>query len=302
MDLTLNQIIKKVNDIHFQINKLDFSVDTNKIKSHILELQNIEKQISSVFMKVSNIINICSNKSDISKLDKKVSNDTDWTYLNDISNINIPSKPIASNISINVKVVNQLDEIPNTNMYWVENINQFAVNINGVILRGNIGNIYNKKHIKKNISTNQTIICKYGNNCKNLTDEKNDIVKICKFYHDPVVLLEAFKKNKISAEAFEKYKIQTRNFINTSWIYTEFQNTNKNSTMRHFGSKNTLKHELDLMKMNNPNNKIIDNYMQQTMHDILVIMGLDKSGLLKNYPNKENKNYSKNLFSLVESD
>lgn len=308
MDLTLKQIIEKIDNIHYEIDKLDISTNYIKIKSYIIELQNLEKQIGILFMKVSNVINICSNKNSLIKLDKQErSNTSDWTYLNRIVSKYIPSKTIANNIDINVKIVKNIDEIPNVPIYWVENINQFAVHINGVILRGNIGNIYTKKHIQKNVDVNQTIICRNGNACKNLTEEKNGIVKLCKFYHDPMDLLEAFKEKKISLETFTKYKILTRNYINTSWIYTELQHHNKNIMMRHFGSKNTLKHELELMKIDNSNiNKIIiDNYRQQTMHDILVIMGLNQCGLLKEYPdlNMRTGFYdNKNSFSLLDTD
>ena len=40
-----------------------------------------------------------------------------------------------------------------------------------MILHGNIGNIYNHQHIQNNKNVNQTIICKYKNNCKILIDK-----------------------------------------------------------------------------------------------------------------------------------
>ena len=62
MDLTLKQIIEKVDDIHIQVNKLDIVMNFNKIKAYLLELKNLEKQIGAVYMKVSNISHICCNK------------------------------------------------------------------------------------------------------------------------------------------------------------------------------------------------------------------------------------------------
>ena len=78
----------------------------------------------------------------------------------------------------------------------------------------------------------------------------------------------------------------------------------KNNMIRHFGSKNTLKHEFDLMKIdnNNINQNIINNYKHQTMHDLLVVLGLNQCGLLKEYPDLdiETSFYdSKNSFSVL---
>ena len=51
--------------------------------------------------------------------------------------------------------------------------------------------------------------------------------------------------------------------------------------MRHFGSKNTLKNEIDLMLLNNDitNKHIINNFKQQTIHDLLVVLGLNNHNL-----------------------
>jgi hypothetical protein len=62
--------------------------------------------------------------------------------------------------------------------------------------------------------------------------------------------------------------------------------------MRHFGSRNTLNYECDMIKFNNITNNqkksndilndipSIKNFKQQCMHDILVIMGLNQVGLI----------------------
>jgi hypothetical protein len=300
MDLTLKQIIEKVDDIHFQVNKLDIVINFIKIKAYLSELKNLEKQIGSVYMKVANISQICCNKNNsCTDTKNETYSDNDWTYLNRSITPYSLSKNIANNIDINVTIVKNINEIPNTPLYWVSEINQFAFHINGVILRGNIGNIYNQTHIKSNVSTNQTIICRHHNDCKNL-----QMNKLCKFYHDPNELLNALDKKIITKETFIKYKSLSRNFINTSWLYTDLPHTKKNIMMRHFGSKNTLKHEFDLMKISNSkiNEILIDNYRQQTIHDLLVIMGLNQCGLLKEYPDLDmNIGYydNNNTFSVL---
>lgn len=296
MDLTLKQIIGKIDDIHCQINNLDPTIEYVKIKAYLLELQNIEKKLSSVYLKASNVYKICSNTT---KSEQFNAFNNSWTYLNRVITPFAPSKQISCKIPLNVKIVNNINSIPNTPLYWVENINQFAIHINGVIFRGNVGNIYNQSHIKKNTPTNQTIICKHNNKCKTLLSNK-----LCKCYHDPMDILKLVKKKQITRETYEIYKNTTRNFINTSWLYTEMAYNKKNIMMRHFGSKNTLKHECDLIKIDNSkiNEIIIDNYRHQTMHDILVIMGLNQNGLLKEYPdlNMRSRFYdNSNSFSLL---
>lgn len=285
MDMNLSQIIDRVDEIHRNID-----MQNEKFiyaQNYINEIADVLQQLRTVVLKVDNIYHICNNKYK-SKFHMHKSNNlnmniknNDWTYLNRIINDKTPKNNLTGDISVKIKQVNKISEIPNSPIYWVKDINQFAFHINGVILRGNIGNIYNKNHIKKNKNTHQINICKYGNKCRTLLNDQ-----ICKFYHDPLQLLELLNDNQISTQLFDKYKNLTRNFINTSWIYTDRPSNNANNTMRHFGSRNTLKYEFELMKLENNKNTEIqtDNFRQQCMHDILVIMGLNQFNLLHEYP------------------
>lgn len=287
MDLTLKQIIEQTDNIHTQVNQLNGAVNYIQMKNCITELKNILKQVHIVGVKVSNVYNICNNKqktnthtySHKEEISKTLNND--WTYLNRKVTSSSPSKKLTYDIPVNVKIVKSIEEIPNTPLYWVADINQYAIHVNGVLLRGNIGNIYNKNHIKKNKIVHQIAICKHKNSCRSILNSE-----ICKFYHDPIELMQLVKCKKMNIDTFNKYKNLHRNFLNTSWIYTELPRNNSNNLMRHFGSRNTLKHEFDLMKINNEriNESNIDNFRQQCMHDILVVMGLNQYGLLKEYP------------------
>lgn len=284
MELSLAQIIERVDEIHSHIHKHHDESNHSVICDNISEISHISKCLSSVLMKVDNIYHICDNtyntkRQTYKNRDKEFNtNKTDWVHLN--KNIK-PNTNLTPTIPIKIKNVKTLDEIPNMPIYWVQNINQFAMQINGIIFRGNIGNIYNKNHIKKNKNVHQTVICTNGNNCKILLNNQ-----ICKFYHDPVDLLILLNKNIIDSELFNKYKKLPRNFINTSWIYTEMPPNNNNNSMRHFGSRDTLKYDFELMQLNNSKqcNAQISNYNHQCMHDILVIIGLNQFGLLKEYP------------------
>ncbi len=62
-------------------------------------------------------------------------------------------------------------------------------------------------------------------------------------------------------------KIQIiRNFGMSSWMYSEQMRSNKNKNMRHVGSRNTLKEDLEFMK----NDKDHVLYKAQIIHDLLV--------------------------------
>jgi hypothetical protein len=284
MDLTLSQINERVTDLYLQIENNNNFIDFNKNKILIAELKKLEDKMTYMYEKVSNIRHLCSNKylkfSNVymvkkNKYDKqKTDNFSD--HIDDVYSEHKTFKDIAHNIPINTKIIDDVSEIPNLPLYWVSNINQFALRINGVIFRGNIGNIYNKSHSYDNV--NQILICKNGNICQNLYNNK-----LCKFYHDPYDLLQLLNEEKISQEIFDKYKISHRNFINTSWIYTELHHNKKNLFMRHFGSKNTLNNEIDLMQINSNKTTLlnINNYQHQTMHDILVVLSLNQRGLIE---------------------
>lgn len=284
MDLSLKEIIEKTDNIHRTIDQLNGAIDFIQMKSELTDLFNLLKIVNSVSFKLSNIYNICSNKQkfDTNSYNKK--NNIPYPINNDWVAISKEITPLSTynnltdDILINVKIVNDINDVPNIPLYWVSNINQYVTQINGIIFRGNIGNIYNKSHIKNNIVTNQIIICKYGNTCKKILNSD-----ICKFYHDPLDLLSLLKEEKITHKVFNNYKKLYRNFLNTAWIYTDLPLNNNNKIMRHFGSRNTLKHEFDLIKINNmkTNDNIIQDFRQQCMHDILVIMGLNQLNLLK---------------------
>jgi hypothetical protein len=291
MDLTLKQYITKSDDIHRKLESVDNLIHFNEMKKYISELESLVKQLQIVSMKITNIHNICKNKykqrllafkQKINTIDIDVKpGANDWAYINRSINKNSITHMLAPDINVNIKTVKSLDEIPNTPMYWVSDIQQFAMHLNGVIFRGNIGNIYDKHNIQTNSNINQTIICSYGNSCQKILHGEP-----CKFYHDPVDLHKVMTEKKISRETYFAYCNKHRNFVNTSWVYTDIQHNQKNKSMRHFGSRNTLNHEFNLMRLNNSNsNEInISNYRHQCMHDILVIFGLNQCGLLKDYP------------------
>ena len=81
------------------------------------------------------------------------------------------------------------------------------------------------------------------------------------------------KSKTSNLKSSKNYKKLYRNFINTSWIYNDLP-LNNNKLMSRFGSRNMLKHEIDLININNIN---ISDFRHQCMHDMLVMMGISTS-------------------------
>lgn len=276
MDLTLEQIIDNTDAIHRQLDNIE---NQTKVLDHLNNLKQLLNAVQQTHSKLSNIYNICNNKYKLITPHKTWAKKNTYTNLNKINRVQTKhTQLLTPDIPINVKVVNHIDEVPNIPLYWVSSINQYVININGIVFRGNIGNIYNKNHIKKTKKVHQIAICKYGNKCSNVLNGG-----MCKFYHDPLDLLQLVEQSKMAYDLFKQYSIKQRNFINTSWIYTNLPKNKNNNMMRHFGSKDALKHDFDLMKINTADTHTINinNFRQQCMHDILVIMGMNQCDLIK---------------------
>jgi hypothetical protein len=173
--------------------------------------------------------------------------------------------------------VTSLRDIPEYPIYYIKPYKQYALNIGGLILRGNIGNIYNSNIVSKNNTLPNLKHCKHNNNCAKLLSGN-----LCKYYHDPAELIE-LKYSGLISEALYAEQCTPRNFINTSWIYTEYPERASNLNMRHFGSRDTLPHYISLAKIeDNPRSATYyQNYADQCMHDILVMYALYANGLVR---------------------
>ena len=151
--------------------------------------------------------------------------------------------------------------IPNTKLYWVDDIKQFAVRINNVIVRGNIGNIF-----PKDISNKNLIKCQNGSKCINMI--KNNM---CSYLHDPIEMKDIINQSQI-----------IRNYTNSSWMYASNSIDRKNRQMRHIGNRSSLNHDIE--KMSKRDKKSIDNeidmIINQVMHDLLILMALKSKELI----------------------
>ncbi len=223
MNNTLNSIVKKSKEIGRSI----ITDDNLSIEFYCNSMQLLKsyiEQLSSIHEQINDIYNECN---------KRISDE-----------LNIPAKnkkmlkqKIAPGVSLNVFTINSLSELPNVNLYYVKEIDQFAIKINKVVIRGNIGNICEYK------TPNNSAQCKLEN-CTG---------KECAYYHDP--------KNY-------KDRPRARNFANVNFLYCS-KKTPKTKNMMRVGNRDTLK--MDIMALNRRNSKIseINMHMNQTMHYLL---------------------------------
>jgi hypothetical protein len=145
---------------------------------------------------------------------------------------------------------------------------QYYCDIDGVKLRGTIGNIYDKRILRNDrMKAHHVISCKYKNLCRNILRQE-----YCKFYHDPNDVLELKNAKVISEEYYNDIIKYTRNFSNTSWIFT----SEPNEYMRSFGSGASLENDLKILELRGTKAEELDNFKAQVMHDLLVLKKIER--------------------------
>lgn len=273
MNVTLNTYINRAEEIVKFHSKGDIQVkkNLNEFKHMIAVLQETLQKVTDQYEKYNSLS--IENKSHILLEHDKYKNKE---YENKACILKEQSKyNNYENILTNsCKVIDTHTFIQNkVNLSFIPDLNQFSIKINNLTLRGNLGNIYDKKMLRNpRIQANQVIICANGNNCNNILSKQ-----YCKFYHDPYDLIK-LKNNKIITESFYKDTIKyTRNFSNTSWIYSEGYYPNSN--YRCIGSKSSIYNDILLCKTSNNYKLQVDNIKAQVMHDLLFLLVLSEQGM-----------------------
>ena len=279
MDITLRDFLSKADKIHRDIFSNPFNLGYNNIKSQLYELEGFVKQIQSISLRIAKIYNICKNKITINNLIYNRSlklesinpfpGQNDWKTMN--KNQTADTKLLAPNISVYAKEVPYATDIPNTELFWLKDFKQFAIQINGIILKGNIGNIFSRGEDPINIL-----------NCKELHCDKllsNNICDPCNYYHHPEQLVLLYKKNKLTFDTLEFYLNRPKNFDKNSFLYCNKPICKKNIRLRHFGNRETLVQDLELNYLRNKES--VENFKEQVFHDILILMAINQLGYLE---------------------
>jgi len=273
----LNNIIKKFNNFVVNIDTYEDIDKLNDVKLDIVnfglicnKLDEISSKCNFIQNNIINIVNlkiidICENKYNLCKV-LNINNDIPYDLLinnninTEIYNIKLESKTenkqIIDNLpnlqieeknimDIPVIMVDNESQINNNPLYYIKSSKEFAIKINNNLIKGNVGNIYDKKEYNKiNIMKCNTLNCNILN---------------CKFYHDN------------TNNNFDNNNSYIRNFMNYSWNYVKtnklnqinYYNNKKNNRM--LGSRDNIMNDL---LYTNENEK--DLRHSQLMHDILI--------------------------------
>lgn len=252
MNISLNQILKLANDIHLISLNNQNSITISDYINSIQKLRAYIEQMKSVTQRVESIHKICSEKiqnctaMDENYVNQKIRCNNMMLGISSIEEKSETSKCIAPCIKTDVTIVKDIDMIPNTGLYWAND--EFAIRINNILIKGNVGDIY----VDKNMQCKKINNCILGSNCKNNN---------CTYYHND---------DKI------------RNFLNSSWNYTPDIIKKNNMNMRHIGDRNRL--HLDISRLLKCDEKVIQNEIDirinQLMHDLLILMALKDKGFI----------------------
>ena len=166
---------------------------------------------------------------------------------------------VAPGVQIPVIMVDTIEDLPNYNMFFIKEFAQFAIKINGQVLRGNVGHIYTHSKQCKQIKRN-TIKCIYNSGCDYI--DTND----CSFYHD---VLDYGKYTPDVLAQRKTQNIHVRNYRSQNWIYTSEPQNSKNNYMKHIGSEDKLSADISLVSESE-----IDILKDMLMHDILVSLSI----------------------------
>ena len=269
MDATLTQYSTRIAEIKQSISYVSTILPAfANIENYLVELTIMRQYLEDTLSQIKELnTELMQRKSIKNTIVQSPNIINSKLYTDDyVLNYDLFSKSTNKIIS-----VDNVHDIPETPLYYISGLNQYAINIGGMLLRGNIGNIYNSGKITNN-STNITnlVYCKHKNQCQKLLSGQ-----LCKYYHDPTELLQLKDSGVISATTY-KSQNKPRNFSNTSWLYTEYPEKARNEHMRHFGSGDTLGQYIQLLKIQD-NKRIAlykKNYTDQCMHDILVLFAM----------------------------
>lgn len=253
MNHTLNEFMEYADKIYENFIKFGFVLHTSDLEQKVQGLQSSIRHIQIVAQRladVSNMINkiIINRRKNIQYIDPRPSlQDIGVVCSRDDLYCNKKVlKEVAPGCSLPVTVVDHIGEIPRADLYYIKQTNQFAINVNGFILMGNIGNV-----TKQNKAP-----CPNGLKCKYLKKTKS-----CKFWHT----IKQLVFNGIDPHKYDIYP----KFSYGSWMHTDHKNL-KADKIRLIHSRDTLVEDIQIFAKHSE----VDLRGLQLMHDLLIYMVL----------------------------
>lgn len=269
MNITLESIVEKGSVILDYFNNLNIVCSVENLEDKVVELQSNIKLLQTVSMYLANISNNINKFIIRKKRQKKIPISNKYIETNptiyDVGTLTSanPSetKEIEKSIFIPAITVQNIEDVPTYNIYYVEDIKQYCINIAGILIRGDLCNIVDYQ-------TEKSAECEYGSSCNSFKTGEP-----CKYYHD----VRDYQSNNKPVPIDNH-----RNFTVGSWIYSKTKNP-RTYFARHLGSKDRLLYDLQTLKYVQYKNEI-SNREGQLIHDLLIYMILNNQGLLKNHP------------------
>jgi hypothetical protein len=264
MDYSLRDYLQLADNSHTYIDKFCATMSVDQLEAKMLELQAAVKTLQSVAKRIADVSNVTARLLHRKKAKKAIKHIDPYPTEYDHGTVRTlnPEKSVEliPGLILPIKEVEEVSEIPVSSLYYVNKLKQFAINVNGIILKGNLGNLVEYQ-------TENSARCEYGVECKSFA---KDIA--CPYYHDP----EDFVKHGKDVPAI------VRNFTIGSWLYSKNKNPRTYFT-RHIGSKNRLAYDLSTLKKVQYREEI-SSREGQLIHDLLLYLALNSRGLLEKYP------------------
>ena len=260
MDITLREYLTTADQIHDYVDRTGVILPSQTLEEKILQLQTAVKNIQAIAKRIADVSNVCNQ---ILLYRKRQGTYLD-PYPSENDHVVLRTKYPAESVSLvgfdlPCTVVETAADIPVSSLYYIKQLGQFALNVNGVVIRGSLGNVVER-------SAENSARCEYGTECKSLLRNGT-----CKYYHDPT---EYLKVGKPIADV-------TRNFTVGSWLYCSNSKPSRYYT-RHVGSRDTLQADLTRLKKSQYRDEIFTRE-GQLAHDLLVYLILNNAGLCERY-------------------
>jgi len=168
-------------------------------------------------------------------------------------------------------IVRTLDEVEETPLFYVTSLNQYAINIGGTIVRGNLLSVKTKQEFHRAESSPQVsfLSCESGNGCKALHNSANG-GPMCNYWHDPLALQKLRQEGKLSTRMYARYINRTPVALNTSWLYWKGP---RSTFVKWMGSKDLQERDKLLGTIGDLQfKKNMAEYQRLLMHDLLVCL------------------------------
>lgn len=284
---TIQDFIELGNNTREYLEKYFALLSNDVVYEKINELQACIKTLQAVSYKLADVSNTATRAVNYRKLQLNATSvkkfidpyPTEFDIGTILFNQNPTKKTLVPEIELPVKYVENITEIPTSHLYYVKSLNSYAINVEGINLVGNLGNI-------TSYQSKKTSICEYGTDCRSFknnvnnsilqtksTNEENEIKEPCKYYHDPRDFI--FHNVPVLTDS-------SRNFTPGSWIYSNKINKKSNYFTRHVGNGETLNHDINQLKRISYKEEVITRE-HQLIHDLLVYLALISKNMVEKH-------------------